>query len=161
MITGLDSAQILNSDTLVFSWVCWVLLATFQRNLLINIAILVRFPCISSMVHSDFICSWAIKAIDVHSTYDNGRSLRRYHLWQYFSGARCSYVHSGYSGVHVSLLDAILLGHLLMISNLYRCFQILTIILVSKNFIYYSYCNRKANRGEMIIQGQPDFRYTL
>ena len=41
------------------------------------------------------------------------------------------------------------------------CFQILTILLVSKNFIYYSYCNRKANRGEMVIQGQPNFRYTL
>ena len=40
-------------------------------------------------------------------------------------------------------------------------FQILTILLVSKNFIYYSYCNRRANRGELIIQGNAGFRYTL
>ena len=39
--------------------------------------------------------------------------------------------------------------------------QILTILLVSKNFIYYSWCNRRAKRGELVIQGQPEFRYTL
>lgn len=40
-------------------------------------------------------------------------------------------------------------------------FQCITICLVVKNFFYYTWCNRKADRGEMIIQGQPGFRYTL
>ncbi|KAK5168292.1 uncharacterized protein LTR77_006861 [Saxophila tyrrhenica] len=40
-------------------------------------------------------------------------------------------------------------------------FQVITIFLVCKNFIVYSWCNRKADRGEMVIQGEPSFRYTL
>lgn len=39
--------------------------------------------------------------------------------------------------------------------------QIIAILLVTKNFFYYTYCNRKADRGEMIIEGQPGFRFTL
>ncbi|MCJ1301813.1 hypothetical protein MMC08_004614 [Hypocenomyce scalaris] len=41
------------------------------------------------------------------------------------------------------------------------CFQALTILLVIKNFFIFSRANRKADRGEMIIEGQPGFRYTL
>lgn len=41
------------------------------------------------------------------------------------------------------------------------CFQCITILLVTKNYFYFTYCNRKADRGEMIIQGQVGFRYTL
>ena len=40
-------------------------------------------------------------------------------------------------------------------------FQCITVSLVCKNFVYFTYCNRKADRGELVIQGQPGFRYTL
>lgn len=40
-------------------------------------------------------------------------------------------------------------------------FQGITICLIIKNFIWFTRCNRKADRGEMVIQGQPGFRYTL
>jgi MFS family permease len=40
-------------------------------------------------------------------------------------------------------------------------FQCITICLIAKNFWYFTKCNRKADRGELVIQGQPGFRYTL
>lgn len=36
----------------------------------------------------------------------------------------------------------------------------LTIVLVSKNFWYFSSQNRKADRGEVLLEGQVGFRYT-
>lgn len=39
--------------------------------------------------------------------------------------------------------------------------QSLTIVLVCKNFFLYTRANRKADRGEIIIEGREGFRYTL
>ncbi|OAL32680.1 hypothetical protein AYO20_07838 [Fonsecaea nubica] len=39
--------------------------------------------------------------------------------------------------------------------------QALTIVLICKNFFLYTRANRKADRGEIIIEGRPGFRYTL
>ena len=39
--------------------------------------------------------------------------------------------------------------------------QCIAILLVAKNLVYFTRCNRKADRGEMVIQGQPGFRFTL
>ena len=39
--------------------------------------------------------------------------------------------------------------------------QAVTILIVVKNFYVFTKHNRKAARGEMIIEGQPGFRYTL
>lgn len=39
--------------------------------------------------------------------------------------------------------------------------QALSILHVLKNFYIYSRRNRKADRGEVIIEGQEGFRYTL
>ena len=38
--------------------------------------------------------------------------------------------------------------------------QAFNILLVVKNFVYFRWANRKADREEMIIEGTPDFRYT-
>lgn len=39
--------------------------------------------------------------------------------------------------------------------------QVLTIIHILKNFVVYSRANRKADRGERILEGQEGFRQTL
>ncbi|KAK4934953.1 hypothetical protein LTR10_023890 [Elasticomyces elasticus] len=39
-------------------------------------------------------------------------------------------------------------------------FQALNILLVVKNFVYFTWANRKADREELIIEGKPGFRYT-
>ncbi|KAJ9615185.1 hypothetical protein H2200_001259 [Cladophialophora chaetospira] len=39
-------------------------------------------------------------------------------------------------------------------------FQAVAILLVVKNFIYFTWANRKADKHELIIEGNPDFRYT-
>lgn len=39
--------------------------------------------------------------------------------------------------------------------------QVLSILHVLKNFYVYSRQNRKADRGEGVIEGQEGFRYTL
>jgi hypothetical protein len=39
--------------------------------------------------------------------------------------------------------------------------QVLTIIHITKNFVVYTRANRKAERGEEILEGQVGFRQTL
>lgn len=39
--------------------------------------------------------------------------------------------------------------------------QALTILHVLKNFVVYTLSNRKAARGEKVIEGQEGFRHTL
>ncbi len=39
--------------------------------------------------------------------------------------------------------------------------QALTILLVCKNFWLFTRANRRADRGEIVIEGRPGFRYTL
>ncbi|RVX67221.1 hypothetical protein B0A52_08655 [Exophiala mesophila] len=39
--------------------------------------------------------------------------------------------------------------------------QALTIVLVCKNFVVFTRANRKADRGELVIEGREGFRYTL
>lgn len=39
--------------------------------------------------------------------------------------------------------------------------QVLTVLHVLKNFIVYSRANRKADRGERVLEGQEGFRFTL
>jgi hypothetical protein len=39
--------------------------------------------------------------------------------------------------------------------------QVLSIFHVLKNFYFYSRANQKADRGEMILEGQEGFRQTL
>jgi hypothetical protein len=41
------------------------------------------------------------------------------------------------------------------------CTQAITILHILKNFIVYTRANRKADRGELIIEGQDGFRQTL
>lgn len=38
--------------------------------------------------------------------------------------------------------------------------QVVTVVLVSLNFVYFLYRNRKAERGEAVLEGTPGFRYT-
>ena len=38
--------------------------------------------------------------------------------------------------------------------------QALTMCLVAKNFIVYPWLNRKADRGEIVLEGKPSFRLT-
>jgi hypothetical protein len=40
-------------------------------------------------------------------------------------------------------------------------FNIIYALLVLKNFVIFGRENRRANRGETVIMGQPGFRYTL
>lgn len=40
-------------------------------------------------------------------------------------------------------------------------FNILYAVLVAKNFVLFRRENRRADRGEIVIMGQPGFRYTL
>jgi len=39
-------------------------------------------------------------------------------------------------------------------------FQAVNIVLVAKNFFIFARANRKADRGEILIEGQPGFRHT-
>jgi hypothetical protein len=39
--------------------------------------------------------------------------------------------------------------------------QVLSILHVLKNFVIYSRANKKADRGERILEGQEGFRQTL
>jgi hypothetical protein len=39
--------------------------------------------------------------------------------------------------------------------------QVLSILHVLKNFYFYSTANRRADRGEIILEGQQSFRQTL
>ncbi|EXJ56331.1 uncharacterized protein A1O5_12598 [Cladophialophora psammophila CBS 110553] len=39
--------------------------------------------------------------------------------------------------------------------------QVLTVVLICKNFFVFTRANRKADRGEIIIEGKEGFRYTL
>ena len=39
--------------------------------------------------------------------------------------------------------------------------QALTILIVLKNFVVYGRRNRKAERGEIVLEGQVGFRQTL
>jgi hypothetical protein len=39
--------------------------------------------------------------------------------------------------------------------------QVLTVIHILKNFVIYTRNNRKADRGEIVIEGQEGFRHTL
>lgn len=39
--------------------------------------------------------------------------------------------------------------------------QVLTVLHILKNFLVYSRNNRKADRGEIVIEGQEGFRHTL
>ncbi|KAH8812539.1 major facilitator superfamily domain-containing protein [Xylogone sp. PMI_703] len=47
-------------------------------------------------------------------------------------------------------------------SGLWICigFQIVYFVLVAKNFVIFYVQNRRADRGEIVIEGQPGFRYT-
>ena len=38
--------------------------------------------------------------------------------------------------------------------------QVLTVLLVSMNTVYFAHRNRKADRGEAILESTPGFRYT-
>lgn len=38
--------------------------------------------------------------------------------------------------------------------------QVITVLLVSLNFFYFLHRNRKADRGEAVLEGTPGFRYT-
>jgi hypothetical protein len=38
--------------------------------------------------------------------------------------------------------------------------QVITVLLVSANFVYFLHRNRKADRGEVVLEGTPGFRYT-
>lgn len=38
--------------------------------------------------------------------------------------------------------------------------QVITVLLVSLNFAYFFHLNRKADRGEVILEGTLGFRYT-
>lgn len=42
----------------------------------------------------------------------------------------------------------------------YRC-QLLILIVVGALTLHFWRCNRKADRGKMIIEGSAEFRYTL
>lgn len=39
--------------------------------------------------------------------------------------------------------------------------QVLTVVHILKNFVVYSRANRKADKGERILEGQEGFRQTL
>jgi hypothetical protein len=40
-------------------------------------------------------------------------------------------------------------------------FQVIQILLICKNFVLFTYRNTQADRGEVVIEGQYGFRYTL
>ena len=39
--------------------------------------------------------------------------------------------------------------------------QLLIIVICSVNTLYFTRCNRKADKGEMILEGDERFRYTI
>lgn len=39
--------------------------------------------------------------------------------------------------------------------------QALTVVIICKNFVVLKRANRKADRGEMVLEGKEGFRYTL
>lgn len=41
------------------------------------------------------------------------------------------------------------------------CTQVLTILLVLKNFVVYTRANKKADRGERVLEDTEGFRQTL
>ena len=40
------------------------------------------------------------------------------------------------------------------------CSQVVTVVLVTTNFFYFLRQNKKADRGEIILENAPGFRYT-
>ena len=105
-----------------------------------------------------------VEASSLSGNDGHWRCIRRHHFWEYLSRRRCPTLRSSAYCVYMFPGTSLDPGRdrVGLISELLLTFvQIIAILLVTKNFFYYTYCNREADRGEMIIEGQPGFRFTL